>query len=124
MWFISNEARGEKMRVNIKTLNDDIITKIHTSEKKTESLTEKNIQRRVYDAINVMNAIGIIKKEKAILNFQGKINVGDFEDSKHSVEKLKEKIANKKNDLKEKKNELLTIYTKVIYKPILFTFLK
>jgi hypothetical protein len=100
-------------RVNIKTLNDTIISKISNSEKKSESLTEKNIQRRVYDAINVMNAIGLIKKEKSILNFQGKMDMKNFEAQKNSAAKFKEEIEKKKNEIKEKKEKLLTFYTKV-----------
>lgn len=103
----------EKERVNIKPLNDIIIAKISNSEKKSESLTEKNIQRRVYDAINVMNAIGLIKKEKSTLNFQGKMNLKNFEAHKNSASKLKEEIEKKKSDIREKKEQLLSFYTKV-----------
>ena len=104
---------SDRERVNIKTLNDTIISKISNSEKKSESLTEKNIQRRVYDAINVMNAIGLIKKEKSILYFQGKMNMKNFETQKNSAAKFKEEIEKKKNEIKEKKEKLLTFYTKV-----------
>lgn len=103
----------EKGRVNIKNLNDIIIANINNSEKKSESLTEKNIQRRVYDAINVMNAIGVIKKDKSYLNFQGKMDLKNFQNSRNSVSKLKEEIEKKKNDIKEKKEQLLAFYTKV-----------
>ena len=37
--------------------------------KKDEQLNQKNIQRRVYDAINVMSAIGLIKKNKQKIQY-------------------------------------------------------
>ena len=41
--------------------------------KKNDQLNQKNIQRRVYDAINVMCAIGLIKKNKQKIQFLQKI---------------------------------------------------
>ena len=35
----------------------------------------KNIQRRVYDAINVMTAIGFISKDRSFLNYDGVFQV-------------------------------------------------
>ena len=35
----------------------------------SDKLIKKNIQRRVYDAINVMNSLGLIKKNKQIINY-------------------------------------------------------
>ncbi len=104
---------NDKNRINMKTLNDIIINKISNSERKTETLSEKNIQRRVYDAINVMNAIGLIKKEKSsYLNFQGKMNLKNFENSNSNL-KLNDEIKKKTNETIEKKNQLLNFYTKV-----------
>ena len=37
--------------------------------KKNDQLNQKNIQRRVYDAINVMCAVGLIKKNKQKIQF-------------------------------------------------------
>jgi len=106
---------SENKQVKIKMLNDFVITKISQSEKKSQGLTDKNIQRRVYDAINVMNAIGLIKKEKSSLHFQEKMNLKKFENPKNSIERLKEEIEKERNEIKEKKDQLLTFYTKVIY---------
>ncbi len=41
------------------------------------NISFKNIQRRVYDAINVMTAIGLITKDKASLNYDGVFQVYD-----------------------------------------------
>jgi len=41
------------------------------------NISFKNIQRRVYDAINVMTAIGLITKDKVSLNYDGVFQVYD-----------------------------------------------
>ena len=42
--------------------------------KKNDQLNQKNIQRRVYDAINVMCAVGLIRKNKQKIQFLLKTN--------------------------------------------------
>ena len=42
--------------------------------KKNAQINQKNIQRRVYDAINVMCAVGLIKKNKQKIQFLQKNN--------------------------------------------------
>jgi hypothetical protein len=42
--------------------------------KKNDQSNQKNIQRRVYDAINVMCAVGLIKKNKQEIQFLKKLN--------------------------------------------------
>jgi hypothetical protein len=39
--------------------------------KKNSEITFKNIQRRVYDAINVISAVGLISKKKSNLVYDG-----------------------------------------------------
>jgi len=39
--------------------------------KKNVEITYKNIQRRVYDAINVISAVGLISKRKSNLVYDG-----------------------------------------------------
>ena len=41
------------------------------------SITFKNIQRRVYDALNVLSAIGIISKQKSNLVYNGEFKLID-----------------------------------------------
>ena len=60
------------------------------------SITFKNIQRRVYDAINVMTSLKIIRKNNTILTYH-----------KYNQIKLKEEIENKKNILISKYIQLL-----------------
>jgi len=42
-----------------------------TAEKEKHSYDEKNIRRRVYDALNVLMAMGIISKEKKRIEWIG-----------------------------------------------------
>ncbi len=59
--------------------------------KKNDQSNQKNIQRRVYDAINVMCAVGIINKNKQEIKFLQKIN-------KENANK-ENKSLNEKNDI-------------------------
>ena len=69
---------------------------------------QKNIQRRVYDAINVICAVGLIKKNKQeiqFINYKNKenninrgINLNEEKEEEKSNE-IEEKIKNKKNEL-------------------------
>lgn len=76
---------------------------------KGNKLNYKNIQRRVYDAINVMNAIGIISKDKGLINYlQGDESSVDMEEDEQDpliklqdkeIESLKATRRNNKNVL-------------------------
>lgn len=107
--FLKSNKKGD-----IKSLNDIIISNINSNERKPETISEKNIQRRVYDAINVMNAICIIKKDKNKLYFLGKNKMKSFLNPKFTLEQTIEKIRKKKIEMMHKKKELLTMYSKVI----------
>jgi hypothetical protein len=85
----------------------------------------KNIQRRVYDAINVMNAIGILHKDKNSLIYKGhnnfkKIIYKSSLQCRNSV--LKDKIAYKKEKINSKQHELMALSLKVINYLILVLF--
>lgn len=49
----------------------------HISQEEDSKISFKNIQRRVYDAINVMTAIGLITKDKSSLSYDGVFQVYD-----------------------------------------------
>lgn len=104
------EYLKEKGLVQTKYLNERVISKINNSEK----ISEKNIQRRVYDAINVMNAIGLINKEKGCLQYLGEngFRKNNLENVRPG-EKISEEIFKKEIDINQKLQELLIIYTKV-----------
>ena len=101
--------------------------------KKNDQSNQKNIQRRVYDAINVMCAVGLIKKNKQEIQFLKKLknennniininnnNVNNInrkneikieikEENNDSEAKIKEKI----NELNEKRKRLIKVFLTV-----------
>jgi hypothetical protein len=90
-----------------------ILQKLNVSQ---TDLSFKNIQRRVYDAINVMNAIGILHKDKNNLTYKGH---GKFKQSfyksglrnRNSV--LKDKLNYRAGIINTKQHELMSICLKV-----------
>ena len=86
------------------------------SSKKVK-LNYKNIQRRVYDAINVMCAIGLINKEKGNITFisNDENNINNDKMIKVNLNKEKNSDNNQdtninfiKSNIKDKQNELVT----------------
>ena len=87
--------------------------------KKNDQSNQKNIQRRVYDAINVMCAVGLIKKNKQEIRFLQKLNnennnIINIKNNNNNNIKEKNKIKIEMNSesldsedkIKEKDNEL------------------
>ena len=71
--------------------------------KKDEKI-QKNIQRRVYDAINIMNAAGLIQKNKQQIKYIPlKEKNKDENNNFKNVIKLNFNEINEENELKEKK---------------------
>ncbi len=87
--------------------------------KSQTNLSFKNIQRRVYDAINVMSAVGILKKDKNDLIFKGIrgfISIPSKSKRKrvNTLKDLKEMVKQKKSLINTKQHELVGMCTKVI----------
>ena len=95
--------------------------------KKNDQSNQKNIQRRVYDAINVMCAIGLIKKNKQEIHFlkkinkeNNKINYNNINENNNINIEIKqdstdseEKIKDSTNELDEKRKILIKKYLTV-----------
>ena len=88
--------------------------------KKNDRLNQKNIQRRVYDAINVMCAVGLIKKNKQKIQFlQNDSEEGEDNSNKELNINEKEKIniegkiKDKLYELEEKRKKLAKNYIKL-----------
>lgn len=108
------ELLKEKGIINTKYLNERIFSKI----KNTENISEKNIQRRIYDAINVMNAIGLIVKDKGNLSFQGERGfVENFCGKRNKNERISEELYKKEISINQKLQEIFVLHTKVKIKP-------
>jgi hypothetical protein len=90
-----------------------ILLKLNVSQ---DDQSFKNIQRRVYDAINVMNAIGILDKDKNSLYFKGhsnfkKIFYKSSLQNRNSI--IKEKLNFKADRINTKQHELMALALKV-----------
>ena len=89
----------EYLKNTINTTGNEVTEHIKNKlkSKKNDQLNQKNIQRRVYDAINVMCAIGLIRKNKQKIQFLLK------NPQKNYINNLNEEI--KENDKEEEENE-------------------
>ena len=104
------------IKAKIQTKGSDVtnhILSILTT--KGNKLNYKNIQRRVYDAINVMSAIGIISKDKGTITYLqnnlSSYNGTPFNDDKTqatpNIEEADEEIEKLNNSIKQKQNMLM-----------------
>jgi hypothetical protein len=67
-----------------------------------DKIIQKNIQRRVYDSINVLNALGLIQKNKQNINYVHILNKNE----NNKISNIKEK---KINEINEKNNEEINL---------------
>lgn len=91
---------------------------------KGNKLNYKNIQRRVYDAINVMSAIGIISKDKGVITYLQNKPISfnsspiDMEEKKQSIFtnlEIDEEIEKLNNSIKSKQNILIQQCTQTVF---------
>jgi hypothetical protein len=90
-----------------------ILDKLNVSQ---DDMSFKNIQRRVYDAINVMYAIGILNKDKNTLEFKGHKSFKQMF-SKKSINRnkaLKDRLNYKAERINTKQHELMVLVLKVL----------
>ena len=82
--------------------------------KKKCQINQKNIQRRVYDAINVMCAVGLIHKNKQKIQFLNKNlkekEINNSSDDSNSSDSNEQKIKLKLIELEEKRKKLVKNY--------------
>ena len=82
--------------------------------KKKCQINQKNIQRRVYDAINVMCAVGLIHKNKQKIQFLNKNlkekEINNSSDDSNSSNSNEQKIKLKLIELEEKRKKLVKNY--------------
>jgi hypothetical protein len=112
---------GSKVRAKGTTVTDHILNNVLSSEDSSHRF--KNIQRRVYDAINVMSAIGILEKNKSNLIFKGKLDIkrsktNTVKNKENQVRCLTEQLHSKFNDINKKQHELAGLCSKVFFKVI------
>ena len=108
------------LKKTVHTTGNDVTTHIkNIIQSNNNQPNQKNIQRRVYDAINVMCAVGLIKKNKQeikFINYKNKnnaikcINNINEEKEEEKSDETEEKINEKNNELQEKRNQLIKSY--------------
>ena len=108
------------LKKTVHTTGNDVTTHIkNIIQSNNNQPNQKNIQRRVYDAINVMCAVGLIKKNKQeikFINYKNKNNaiksINDINEEKEEEksDETEEKINEKNNELQKKRNQLIKSY--------------
>jgi len=115
------------IKIKRNTKGSDVTSHIlDVLSKKGSNLNYKNIQRRVYDAINVMCAIGLISKEKGNIIFLGSKDCEDNCLSTNNSSKVRsndsifpeyfeqnesdKEIKDIQNTINEQKNELIKLF--------------
>ena len=108
------------LKKTVHTTGNEVTTHIkNIIQSNNNQPNQKNIQRRVYDAINVMCAVGLIKKNKQeikFINYKNKNNaiksINNINEEKEEVksDETEEKINEKNNELQEKRNQLIKSY--------------
>ena len=88
------------------TTHNNVIKHIKTilQSKKEDKIIEKNIQRRVYESINIMSAIGYINKKKQRIEYIKK-DLNNENIINKNVIKLEEQNIDKKDEDKTNKKE-------------------
>jgi len=111
---------SQKLNAKCNNVTDHILNKI--VKENLVHLRFKNMQRRVYDAINVMHAVGVIEKNKSNLRFITKTNQmkkdnennnSDLAKYENIIKSLKEKLNIKFSDINKKQHELAALSSKV-----------
>lgn len=93
----------EKGTTTYNEVADELVKKV-VAERETEGkFDEKNIRRRVYDALNVLMAMDIISKEKKDITWRGLPSFGcqDVESMRDEFEYRQAQLQQKKDALKE-----------------------
>ncbi|CAG9323684.1 unnamed protein product [Blepharisma stoltei] len=70
---------------------------------------EKNIRRRVYDAINVLIAAGVLERDEKNVRWKAEFNVGELVEKREFLEKRKREVDAKRLEFKEILNKYLAI---------------
>lgn len=94
----------EKGTTTYNEVADELVKKVISERKKedpTGKFDEKNIRRRVYDALNVLMALDIITKDKKEITWNGLPA-----SRKQSLDSLKDEIEHREQQLKHKRDAL------------------
>lgn len=94
----------EKGTTTYNEVADELVKKVIAERKKEDpngKFDEKNIRRRVYDALNVLMAMDIISKEKKEITWNGLPT-----NNRQDLQSLKEEVEFREHQLEQKRHEL------------------
>jgi transcription factor Dp-1 len=96
----------EKGTTTYNEVADELVKKVIAERRKEDpngKFDEKNIRRRVYDALNVLMAMDIISKEKKEITWRGLPTADrqDLDALQHEIEYRRYQLRHKKEALKE-----------------------
>ncbi|GJQ09170.1 hypothetical protein GpartN1_g5240.t1 [Galdieria partita] len=94
----------EKKRTTYNQVADELVKEVldpTISDPTDRFYNEKNVRRRVYDALNVLMAMGMIEKQKKDILWRGV----SF-DSSEFLKELEEKLKSKNEELRQKRQKL------------------
>lgn len=121
------EKVESKGRTTYNEVADELVAELQNPENQTpgdtEKFDEKNIRRRVYDALNVLMAMNIIAKEKKDITWKGLPTRSQMNVESLNAEKLRcatriEKKRELLEDLSEEYNGLLQLYRRNNAQPL------
>lgn len=99
----------EKGTTTYNEVADELVKKV-VAERETEGkFDEKNIRRRVYDALNVLMAMDIISKEKKDISWRGLPSVG-----RQDLDSLRDEVEYHEAQLQQKKEALQELLTQQV----------
>lgn len=91
----------EKGTTTYNEVADELVKKVKSERETQGKFDEKNIRRRVYDALNVLMAMDIISKEKKEITWRGLPSIG-----KQDLESLQDEVEFRKSSLQQKKDAI------------------
>lgn len=93
----------EKGTTTYNEVADELVKKVIAERESEGKFDEKNIRRRVYDALNVLMAMDIISKEKKEITWRGLPSVGNRKvtDIRDEIEMREMQIARKQEAVRE-----------------------
>ncbi|CAG9314043.1 unnamed protein product [Blepharisma stoltei] len=86
-----------------------LIDELITSEGADRIKEEKNVRRRVYDAINVLIAAGVLERNGSTVNWKEEWSALEIDEKRNELEKRRKEVEAKRNEFKEILNKYLAI---------------
>ncbi|KAK8813328.1 hypothetical protein WA158_002920 [Blastocystis sp. Blastoise] len=91
-----------KLRLEGTVTSNEIAERLVKENGGVDGKVDDNIRRRVYDALNVLLAVGIAKKDGKYIKFAGgEVSEADMDEAKERIQNLKKDIETKKETIQQ-----------------------